>query len=210
LAFLCARGGSDHVHGHDLHERLHECDSNYACRSQVAVRVNGICTALAPCAHGGAGEAATKQQQCRCVCHECSPQFSPAHPCTPFTSTGYPGCNETGKIDGCSGGCIYGRNNSLRVYSSPDLSSGSWELEQMVSGWRHESVKCPSRAACAQCSCSARPLTHASQPHARCGCTCVTGVSYMRLSYGCTWLRRFWVAVVNCVDVNSQALQAHT
>ena len=47
-------------------------------------------------------------------------------------SQGYPPCRETGKIDGCSGGCIYGKNNSIRVYSSPDLSSGSWELEEMV------------------------------------------------------------------------------
>jgi hypothetical protein len=48
---------------------------------------DGIRTALATCAHGGVGEAATKQQQCARVCaksvsvhgHECSPQFSPAH-----------------------------------------------------------------------------------------------------------------------------------
>ena len=55
---------------------------------------------------------------------------------------GYPACNETGRINGCnydpvfngSGAktCIYLRNNSLLVYSSPDLSSGSWELEETV------------------------------------------------------------------------------
>jgi hypothetical protein len=44
---------------------------------------------------------------------------------------GYPHCNETGAIDGC-GKCIYGHNNSLAVYSSPDLSSGSWKLTDAV------------------------------------------------------------------------------
>lgn len=44
---------------------------------------------------------------------------------------GYPACNETGKIDGCTP-CIYGVNNSIAVWSSPDLSSGSWALESTV------------------------------------------------------------------------------
>lgn len=58
-----------------------------------------------------------------------------------YHAMGYPGCNETGRINGCNtdpeygkGGktCIYGHNNSLLVYSSPDLSSGSWKLEEQV------------------------------------------------------------------------------
>eukprot|EP01047_Picozoa_sp_COSAG01_P012497 COSAG01_NODE_564_length_15447_cov_14.174811_20_plen_166_part_00 len=44
---------------------------------------------------------------------------------------GYPHCNETGAVNGC-GKCIYGKNNSLLVYSSPDLSSGSWKLVESV------------------------------------------------------------------------------
>jgi hypothetical protein len=48
-----------------------------------------------------------------------------------YHAMGYPAQNETGGIDGCSG-VIYARNNSILVYSSPDLSSGSWELEQQV------------------------------------------------------------------------------
>ena len=38
---------------------------------------------------------------------------------------GYPHCNETGEVNGCNG-CIFGRANTLDVWSSPDLSSGSW------------------------------------------------------------------------------------
>ena len=59
-----------------------------------------------------------------------------------YHAMGYPACNETGRINGCnyvpnfssSGAktCIYGRNNSVLVYSSPDLSSGSWTLEETV------------------------------------------------------------------------------
>jgi hypothetical protein len=44
---------------------------------------------------------------------------------------GYPHCNETGAVNGCNK-CIYGHNNSMAVYSSPDLSSGSWELTDAV------------------------------------------------------------------------------
>jgi|EP01046_Picozoa_sp_COSAG06_P028428 hypothetical protein len=58
-----------------------------------------------------------------------------------YHAMGYPPCNETGRINGCNYNstygkgaktCIYGRNNSLLVYSSPDLSSGSWKLEETV------------------------------------------------------------------------------
>lgn len=43
-----------------------------------------------------------------------------------YTAMGYPAfCNETGKINGCTD-CIYGVNNSITVWTSPDLSSGSW------------------------------------------------------------------------------------
>jgi len=42
-----------------------------------------------------------------------------------------PTCNETGRVDGCTS-CIYGRDNSIAVWSSPDLSSGSWVLESAV------------------------------------------------------------------------------
>jgi hypothetical protein len=48
-----------------------------------------------------------------------------------YHAMGYPHCNETGAINGC-GKCIYGHNNSLAVYSSPDLSSGSWRLTDAV------------------------------------------------------------------------------
>jgi hypothetical protein len=37
----------------------------------------------------------------------------------------YPLCNETGKINGCNA-CTYGVENTVNVWSSPDLSSGSW------------------------------------------------------------------------------------
>eukprot|EP00729_Bicosta_minor_P000698 gene698-28900_t len=58
-----------------------------------------------------------------------------------YHAMGYPACNETGRINGCNYDpvygkgaktCIYGHNNSLLVYSSPDLSSGSWKLEDTV------------------------------------------------------------------------------
>jgi len=48
-----------------------------------------------------------------------------------YHAMGYPHCNETGAINGCNK-CIYGHNNSLKVYSSPDLSSGSWKLTDTV------------------------------------------------------------------------------
>ena len=48
-----------------------------------------------------------------------------------YHAMGYPACNETGKIDGCTS-CIYGHDNSISVWSSPDLSSGSWALESTV------------------------------------------------------------------------------
>jgi hypothetical protein len=49
-----------------------------------------------------------------------------------YTAMGYPGfCNETGKINGCTS-CIYGYNNTITVWSSPDLSSGSWEVVSSV------------------------------------------------------------------------------
>jgi hypothetical protein len=48
-----------------------------------------------------------------------------------YHAIGYPALNETGGIDGCSG-AIYARNNSILVYSSPTLSSGSWKLEDQV------------------------------------------------------------------------------
>ena len=35
-------------------------------------------------------------------------------------------CHETGKIDGCTGDCIWGPNTAW-TWASPDLSSGSWE-----------------------------------------------------------------------------------
>eukprot|EP00039_Didymoeca_costata_P021218 m.343814 g.343814 ORF g.343814 m.343814 type:complete len:382 (-) comp23381_c0_seq1:31-1176(-) len=49
-----------------------------------------------------------------------------------YHAMGYPSTNETGAINGCSNGGIYKRTNSLRVYSSPDLSSGSWHLNEIV------------------------------------------------------------------------------
>jgi hypothetical protein len=42
-----------------------------------------------------------------------------------YHAIGYPACNETGAINGCNS-CIFSRNNSIDVWSSPDLSSGSW------------------------------------------------------------------------------------
>jgi hypothetical protein len=62
-----------------------------------------------------------------------------------YHAMGYPACNETGRINGCNAGghktCIYGHNNSLLVYSSPDLSSGS--------------CKCDRDPAYAACCCAA-------------------------------------------------------
>merc|ERR1719182_1264070 len=55
---------------------------------------------------------------------------------TPFYyhAMGYPSCPEPGKIDGCPrGACsVYNRNNSVAVWSSPDLSSGSWKMLESV------------------------------------------------------------------------------
>jgi hypothetical protein len=48
-----------------------------------------------------------------------------------YHAMSYPSCNETGKIDGCTS-CIYGTSNGVNVWSSPDLSSGSWVLEEAV------------------------------------------------------------------------------
>jgi hypothetical protein len=48
-----------------------------------------------------------------------------------YHAMGYPACNETGAVNGCTK-CIYGTANSINVFSSPDLSSGSWQLEQAV------------------------------------------------------------------------------
>lgn len=46
-----------------------------------------------------------------------------------YHAMGYPACNETGEVNGCNN-CIFSRKNSMNVFSSPDLSSGSWTLEQ--------------------------------------------------------------------------------
>lgn len=48
-----------------------------------------------------------------------------------YHAMGYPPCNETGAVNGCNS-CIYGKRNSLLVYTSPDLSSGSWDLVDTV------------------------------------------------------------------------------
>jgi hypothetical protein len=48
-----------------------------------------------------------------------------------YHAMSYPACNETGKINGCTD-CIYGVSNGISVWSSDDLSSGSWRLEQSV------------------------------------------------------------------------------
>jgi hypothetical protein len=48
-----------------------------------------------------------------------------------YHAMGYPNCSEPGAINGCTS-CIYGRSNSISVYSSPDLSSGSWQLEEAI------------------------------------------------------------------------------
>jgi hypothetical protein len=51
-----------------------------------------------------------------------------------YHAMGYPACPEPGQIHGCpSGPCgLYNHNNSVAVWSSPDLSSGSWELLETV------------------------------------------------------------------------------
>ena len=70
------------------------------------------------------------------------PTHSNAHDGTPrrfggagspfyYHSVGYPHCNETGGINGCND-CIFSQKNSLDVWSSPDLSSGSWTLVSTV------------------------------------------------------------------------------
>jgi hypothetical protein len=48
-----------------------------------------------------------------------------------YHSIGYPHCNETGAINGCNN-CIFSRANSIDVWSSLDLSSGSWKKESTV------------------------------------------------------------------------------
>ena len=48
-----------------------------------------------------------------------------------YHAMGYPNVTETGKVDGCLP-AIYGRNNAVKVYSSSDLSSGSWKLEENI------------------------------------------------------------------------------
>jgi len=48
-----------------------------------------------------------------------------------YHSVGYPHCNETGAINGCNS-CIYSGKNTLDVWASPDLSSGSWVKTQTV------------------------------------------------------------------------------
>ena len=54
-----------------------------------------------------------------------------------YHAMGYPPCNLTAAINGCDykngqKTCIYNKRNSLLVYSSPDLSSGSWRLTETV------------------------------------------------------------------------------
>lgn len=51
-----------------------------------------------------------------------------------YHAMGYPACPEPGKIGGCpQGPCgLYDHNNTVAVWSSPDLSSGSWELLESV------------------------------------------------------------------------------
>ena len=44
-----------------------------------------------------------------------------------YHAMSYPLCNETGAINGCNA-CVYGVNNVVNAWSSPDLSSGSWTL----------------------------------------------------------------------------------
>ena len=55
---------------------------------------------------------------------------------TPFYyhAMGYPACPEPGTKSGCPrGACsVYNHNNSVAVWSSPDLSSGSWKMLESV------------------------------------------------------------------------------
>lgn len=48
-----------------------------------------------------------------------------------YHAMGYPTCNETGEINGCTN-CIFSQINSINVWASNDLSSGSWVLQQAV------------------------------------------------------------------------------
>ena len=43
-----------------------------------------------------------------------------------YHAMGYPACAEPGTINGCNS-CLYNQTNSIDVWRSPDLSSGSWE-----------------------------------------------------------------------------------
>lgn len=52
-------------------------------------------------------------------------RYAPGQPFY-YHSIGYPHCNETNAINGCNN-CIFSRNNSIDVWASPDLASGSWE-----------------------------------------------------------------------------------
>ena len=58
-------------------------------------------------------------------------RYSPAPAPFFYHAVGYPPCNETGAIDGCTS-CIYGVANSLTVWSSPDLSQNSWDLVETI------------------------------------------------------------------------------
>ena len=49
-----------------------------------------------------------------------------------YHAMGYPDCPEPGTIQGCTHECVYNRTNSIAVWTSPDLSDGSWELQQLV------------------------------------------------------------------------------
>ena len=51
-------------------------------------------------------------------------RYSPGGPFY-YHAMSYGLCNETGKIDGCTGDCIFGPNSAW-TWASPDLSSGSW------------------------------------------------------------------------------------
>lgn len=57
-------------------------------------------------------------------------RYSPTGPFY-YHAMGYPNCTEPGKIDGCTA-CIYGHDNSMSVWESPDLSSGSWALAEAI------------------------------------------------------------------------------
>ena len=51
-----------------------------------------------------------------------------------YHAMGYPSCPEPGKISGCPrGACsVYNHNNSVAVWASHDLSSGSWKMIESV------------------------------------------------------------------------------